>query len=368
MISGGGTDDDQQTGDGLGDRANGAAKAKTRKDAANIAVGDVEADDPLMPAKDAGKGPQRAAKADAGKNGTGAGFELGDGTGTTDSATADDAANTEADAAPGGRTSGTDTGLPAKAKSPTKKAAIAAAHLAVAKAELALALAKDDGDVEDDDSTNGAQDSLPAKAKAPTKAGGVNKTAHTTDVTTQTIEGESNAGEGAAAAMDDSQVSDATADDAENAGGDVTGKVKGKTLDLDGVPAKAKSPTAAGGVNKNDGDAEIGKKGNGNQPDEELSGAGAQEQNVQTLKSDAQLMKAIQALSKSVQESIAGVQKSIEKTNTRVEAVASMAKKTDAALNGTVFNEAEGDNVRAIKSEASKAPPLMDTGYNRRTA
>jgi hypothetical protein len=62
------------------------------------------------------------------------------------------------------------------------------------------------------------------------------------------------------------------------------------------------------------------------------------------------------------------VQKSIEKTNTRVEAVASMAKKTDAALNGTVFNEAEGDNVRAIKSEASKAPPLMDTGYNRRTA
>ena len=94
----------------------------------------------------------RAAKADAGKNGTGAGAELGEGTGSTPRATSDDAENNEVDAKPGDPVSGDNSGLPAKAKAPTKKA----------EGQKAM----------DDDSTNGAQSGLPPKAKSPTTAGG----------------------------------------------------------------------------------------------------------------------------------------------------------------------------------------------------
>src|SRR5690606_34260426 len=53
----------------------------------------------------------------AGKNGTGAGFEAGKGTGTTPKATADDAANTAVNAKPGEKTTGNDgDDLPKKAK------------------------------------------------------------------------------------------------------------------------------------------------------------------------------------------------------------------------------------------------------------
>jgi len=194
---------------------------------------------------------------------------------------------------------------------------------------------------------------MPAKLKAPTKKDDIKGLPQPT--------GESQAGEGAAQAVDTrDQVSDEDVTGAAN-----VSKVKGKTLSLDGVPAKLIAPTT-----KNDGDAVVGKKGlNANQDlDDSLSGAGAQQADVQTLKSDAAVMKALQALSKSVQEGLAAVNEGIKKTNTRVEAVAEIARKNDAALSGTVFNEAGEDLDFVRKNERSGAPPLMDTGYNRRTA
>ena len=323
-VAAGGTNTDQQTETGL----SGDGKIKKSSDGKELAdEGDPAKKDPEMPVK----------KADAGKNGTGAGVELGEGTGTNGSATTDDADNTEVDAKPGAAVSGDSSGLPAKLKSPTQKEeakmkskaqkveAVAVAQLAVAKAELAVAVAKSntfDADCDGDD------DSV--------------------------MTGESAAGEGAAQAID---TRDKVSDE-DVTGAAVTGKVKGATLDMSGIPAKLKAPTA-----KNDGDAEIGKKGAGKTVDDDLSGAGAQETNVQALKEDvaANIMKAVQALSKTTGEAVAALTK-------QVEAVAVMAKKNDAALNGTVFNEAGGDNVRAIKAEGSGAPPLMDTGFSRRTA
>ena len=58
---------------------------------------------------------------------------------------------------------------------------------------------------------------------------------------------------------------------------------------------------------------------------------------MQTLKSEtASVMQAIQALAKSVKESNAAVTKSVADLSTQVDAVTVMARKTNAALNGTV--------------------------------
>jgi hypothetical protein len=353
----GGAATDQETGDGLGDKANGKAK---KADGDDPDKGDPGAEDPLMP--DAGKKTgTRAAKGDAGKNGTGAGAELGEGTGTTPRATSDDADNNEVDAKPGDPVSGDNSGLPAKAKAPTKKA----------EGQKPM----------DDDSTNGAQSDLPPKAKSPTKKaeveafislaksmGFVVKTSgeggsHVIEITSVEPEGESQAGEGAAQGLDKRPEDRADAE-AGASGGDVTGKVKGKTLSLEGVPAKAVSPTT-----KNDGDADAGQKGKGKTLPDEQSGAGAQEKDVQTLKADAGVMQAIQALAKSVQESHAAVTKSVSDLSAKVESVTALAKKTDAALNGTVFNEEDGDKTAVAKSDGENGGiPLLDTAYSRRRA
>ena len=305
----------QETGDGLGDKANGKGRA-SRRTRTSAVERRQQTDDPEMPPKNAKTG-TRAAKADAGKNGTGAGFELSGEQGGDDS----DGSNASRDnkdeainAAPGGAVSGDSSGLPAKAKAPTKKEA----HTWVAH-----------------------------------------------DIPVQTV-GES--GEGARQAaetgeMDQRPENNADADDA-NAGGAVAGKRKGKTLDMSGVPAGAKAPTA-----KNDGDAEVGQKGKGKTLPDEQSGAGAQEKDVQTLKSEAAIMQAISALAKSVQDSNAAVSKSVSDLSARVDAVTVMAKKTDAALNGTVFNEEHEDRqVWTRKSAAPAEPPLLDTAYQRRSA
>lgn len=337
----GGAGINQETGDGLGDQAN-----------------------------------TKTAKADAGKNGSGAGAELGQGSGTNAAATADDAANTEVDAKPGARVSGDDSGLDPKLKASTQKAA--------------------DQKQLDDDSTTGAQSDVPAKLKAPTKKEGdctdkemqarkMKKAELVTVAVNALIKalnfdpdkdgdddtimtGESPAGEGAAQAPSDSTgaTARASADDNANAGGDVTGKVKGKTLDLTGVPAKLQAPTQ-----KNDGDADIGKKGKGNQLDDQTSGSGAQEKDVQTLKSADPIMQALASLAKSVRESNAAVTKTVDALAQRVDSVAALAKKTDAALSGTVFNEEDGDRspARARKSDdRSGGIPLLDTGLSRRRA
>ena len=316
----GGTDDDQETGDTSGAAATQSKPAKPAKKADGTDAEDADGDEA---AKALAK--EKAKKADAGKNGTGAGFEAGAGTGTTSSATSDDEANTEVDAKPGAKTSGSDDGMPAKAKA--KKADLVNQALAL----LAKANSMDPDKDGDDDSI---------------------------------MTGESQAGEGAAQAPEDSTSAEArgTTDDGK-AGGAVAGKVKGKTLDTTGIPEKALASTA-----KNDGDAEAGKKGKGNNLADDLSGSGAQENDVQTLKADSALMKMVQTLAKTVETSLAGVTKSVHALNTRVDQVAEQAKKTDAALNGTVFNEDGGDVVRAKKSEREAAPALLDTGYSRRVA
>ena len=320
----GGAATNQETGDGLDDQAN--------------------------------KG--KVAKVDAGKNGSGAGFEMGADTGANAKATADDAANTDIDAKPGQRVSGDDSGLDPKLKA--KKAD---------RAQM------------NDDSTNGAQGDPPAKLKArkAQKAamikGAIEAIAMALhfdpdgDGDDDTIPiGESAAGEGAAQAAADTAAATArgTADDANAGGNNITGKVKGKTLDLNGVPAKLQAPTT-----KNDGDAEIGKKGKGVELPDQQSGAGAPTKEVQTLKAGDPIMQAIQALAKSVQDSNAAVTKTVDALAQRVDGVAALAKKTDAALQGTVFNEDGGDHapLRTQKSEDANAGiPLLDTALSRRRA
>jgi hypothetical protein len=137
------------------------------KAAKDIADGDVAAKDPEMPGKD------KAKKADAGKNGTGAGFELGSETGgdqDSGSRPSTDANDEDINAKPGARVSGDNSGLPARAKAPTKKAALSAALAA-----LAAAIEKFDGDGDEDDanvcndeSTNGARAiPTPAQGESP---------------------------------------------------------------------------------------------------------------------------------------------------------------------------------------------------------
>jgi hypothetical protein len=346
----GGAATDQETGDGLGDKANGAA----RKD--DLGDGDTAQNlkDPEMPDKNDKTG-TRAAKADAGKNGTGAGFELGQGTGTDDRSTQDDK-NEEIDAAPGGRVSGDNSGLPARAKAPTRK-----------------------------------------------ELGGGDGGAHTSCPTELGVRTVGSSGEGArqapvADATDNRPEDNADSDDAD-AGGKVAGKRKGKTLDMSGVPAELQAPTkkfdgdgdaddadisdddstngaqsklptkAKAPTTKNDGDAEIGRKGKGKELPDEQSGSGAQAQDVQTFKSDVAIMQAISALAKSVESSIAGVTKTVSDLSAKVDAVTVMAKKTDAALSGTVFNEESEDRqVWTRKDDKAAAIPLLDTAYNRRGA
>ena len=286
---------------------------KAEDDDGNLDAGDPDADDPLMPPAKNGQtrvGKTRRRKADAGKNGTGAGVELGEGTGTTPRATADDAENNEVDAKPGKRVSGDNSGMPSKAMSPTDTGGVHPAQKFDGDGD------EDDAMVSDDDSTNGAQSKLPAKAKSPTDLGGEHMAkaagaikmfagvmkamgysvetggdgrAHIITITSVVPQGESQAGEGASQDADYRPEDNATDDDAKNAGGNVTGKVKGKTLDTSGIPDKAMSPTSLGGqVTKNDGDADATDKdkSKSRQLDGSMSGSGAQQTDDQTLKSD----------------------------------------------------------------------------------
>jgi hypothetical protein len=341
----GGAADDQETGDDEGDEANGGGPEVDEDDGA-------DADDPEMPPKNAKTGTRAAKGGDggAGKNGTGEGAEMGQGTGTNPRATDDDE-DEEIDAAPGGAVSGDNSGMPAKAKAPTKKQS---------------------PEMMDDDSVNGAQSDLPAKAKAKTKkaVGGADGGEHKECPSDIEVRNVGDRGEGARQAPEadatDMRPEDQAESEAGAAGGKVAGKTKGKTLDMDGVPAKAKAPTQ-----KNEGDAAVGQKAKSKpqEMDDEMSGSGAQAKDVRSYqKADAGVMQALQSLAKSVQESNERLTKTVTELAKRVDSVSDMVKKADAAINGTVFNvEAEDRQTWTRKSEAN-LPPLMDTGYSRRRA
>jgi hypothetical protein len=328
----GGTDDDGEDDAGSdGDNDNGGKKT-TMKSSDGKELddeGDPGAKDPLMPAK----------KADGGKNGTGEGAEMGKGTETNPRATADDEQNTEVNAKPGGKTSGTDTGLPAKAKAPTKK-----------------------GDTWHGQGGNDAE--KPPKGSTTRNSFDADCDGDGDDDTVMT--GESAAGEGAAEPPADSEAATAraTADDKKTP--NTQGQPGGATLDMNGVPPKAKAPTT-----KTEAERNVGKKGKNPAQEEEesISGAGAQEKDVQTYKSDDPVMKAISALAKSMEKGFSTVNDKVAKIDQRVDGVAAMAKKTDAALNGTVFGDAADDSpARTQKSDRSSAPPLLDTAYSRRNS
>ena len=86
-----------------------------------------------------------------------------------------------------------------------------------------------------------------------------------------------------------------------------------------------------------------------------------------------ELLVAIAEMQKTFAEAVTAVKQDardrVQELTTRVDQVATLAKKTDAALNGTVFNEAGGDRTgRIAKIGFPSTPPLLDTAYNRRSA
>ena len=86
-----------------------------------------------------------------------------------------------------------------------------------------------------------------------------------------------------------------------------------------------------------------------------------------------ELLVAIAEMQKTFAEAVTAVKEDVreqvQELTTRVDQVATLAKKTDAALNGTVFNEAGGDRPgRITKTGIPSTPPLLDTAYNRRSA
>lgn len=249
------------------------------------------------------------AKAGGGKNGTGAGFQAGRGTGTLPSATADDAAHTAVNATGAESTTGNDTEEPVEAR----------------KAEI-KGLPQPTGFEPGDD-------------------------------------------DGFAASPEDTQraVAHASADDKKMK---LNGGTRGSS-----IPDRNSGLGRLGGVHKNDGDDEIGKKGTGNELPEDQSGAGAQSGKVvdptaaDLTKSDNRpILEAIAALQNSVTATVNMLKGDITGLTNRVDQVATLARKTDAALNGTVFNEAGGDPAKINKAEAAEAIPLLDTAYSRRSA
>jgi hypothetical protein len=83
-----------------------------------------------------------------------------------------------------------------------------------------------------------------------------------------------------------------------------------------------------------------------------------------------ELLVAIAEMQKTFAEAVTAVKEDVreqvQELTTRVDQVATLAKKTDAALNGTVFNEAGGDRPgRITKTGIPSTPPLLDTAYNR---
>jgi len=127
--------------------------------------------------------------------------------------------------------------------------------------------------------------------------------------------------------------------------------------------AKAKEPAKK----EEDAVADV-EKAASKELDDSESGAGAEKpKDAPVVKADhAVVLEAIAELRKSVEDEISGVKKSVSDISDRVEQVSKLAKKTDADLNGTVFNDAGGDVTRTQKSDG--AIPLLDTAYSRRTA
>ena len=256
------------------------------------------------------------------ENGTGDGFAAGKDTGTTPAATADDASAHHVDAGPGGRVSGDSSGLPDALKA------------SVAKLEAFL---KDGQELLKSITINVTTDQSIARAEG--------------------VGGRRRGGGGRYARPGQRR--------RVTGGPQNRGKPGGQSLDHARHPRQGDQRAQERAMTTLDPE-----KHKDRQLPDGQSGAGAAQRDAQTLKSDAGVMQAIAALSKAVETGLAGVKKDFASMTSRVEEVATMAKKTDAALHGTVFNEAGGDVVRQTRKsdDDDRAPPLLDTGYSRRGA
>lgn len=118
---------------------------------------------------------------------------------------------------------------------------------------------------------------------------------------------------------------------------------------------------------KADSESETAKADKDDVEDDE-SGAGAKESapKAPKVKSIDDVLDAVAALAKSVGEQIAGVQKDVSAVSERIDATEKLAKKTDAALNGTVFTTTKEDTVKARKADSDV--PLFDTAFEPRPA
>jgi len=244
-------------------------------------------------------------KADAGKNGTGAGFEHGKGTGTDPRATADDLANTAVNAVPG-------------------------------------------------ESTTGNPDEGPAEARKEEVKGLPDPKGH-----------EPGDPDGFAAPPTDSDEATrrATEDDRNNT---TFGSVNGSSIPdgdsglgrLGGVRKEGDADIGKKGKGKKLPDEESGAGAQ--------KAAGQESDLGEVAKADnTDILDAIAQLQKSVEAAVAEVKKEVGTLSERVDQMDIRIQKTDEALNGTVFNEAGGDVARVAKSEPS-LPPLLDTAYERR--
>lgn len=143
---------------------------------------------------------------------------------------------------------------------------------------------------------------------------------------------------------------------------------EGKDTDDDAKKDKKKDGEAAPAADTND----VAKASNDQELDDKESGSGAQEPgpDAPKVKDDSAVLAAIEALKSSFEGAIDDVRKSVSAISDRVEEVSTFAKKTDAALKGTVFNEDGGDaaDAKLKKSEGSTVIPLIDTAYSRRHA
>lgn len=116
---------------------------------------------------------------------------------------------------------------------------------------------------------------------------------------------------------------------------------------------------------------DVAKASNDQELDDKESGAGAKDTgpDVPKVKDDSAVLAAIEALKSSFEGAIDDVRKSVSEISGRVEEVSTFARKTDAALKGTVFNDESGDrDAKLKKSEAQTVVPLIDTAYSRRHA
>lgn len=141
---------------------------------------------------------------------------------------------------------------------------------------------------------------------------------------------------------------------------------------------KAKADEAAKGEAKKSDELEAGKepvKEEAKKADDLEAGKPTAEPSAEMAalkKSQDEIMNVLSELQKSVTSAVTGLKEEVKKelaeVNGKVEKAAELARKTDAALNGTVFAEPAADKPKRVEkndNSGSSVIPLLDTAYDR---